>query len=553
MKQFLLCLFFFSTIYSMQPFYFTVASFNVYHLDNGISGFPTYNISKKKLNKFKGLLKGTYKFDGDTIDAEAPSVHPDNHGDYSALLLKDMDIMCFQEWPSQADFNNTSANNFNNEVFPDTHYHKIYGSGNNLKNQLIRYTVINKEKFTLIQTSEIKNSVDKSRPSLVVILSVKNAPTIKIGVVNVHFAGGKNSRKEQANDIKRYINGQKDTPYWIICGDFNMDIYYNDVQTIFGYDDSLHGVCIPTEVTDRCLDYIFYSPTITLNGTAQFPQPTNEHPISVWVNNKWWMSDHAIINAKFKIEIPTTTSHTMPPIAPINTDKNTHLIQLAEALETLHNNARFSYKGITITVERGDILKTQADAIVNAANTACLGGGGIDGVITSAGGGVEKQKRDLLPEKNGIRCPEGDARLTISGDIKNTYNIPYVLHAVGPRCPDPLQDQKLKGAFYNSLKTAADYNLYLLDRNNYGHAEFKNVTNYGPITSLAIPAISVGIFGCPEISVATQAANAIKEFAELDKKFQTIRTIKFMILSPTDKKREQEIYNAFVSAFTLNK
>jgi hypothetical protein len=67
------------------------------------------------------------------------------------------------------------------------------------------------------------------------------------------------------------------------------------------------------------------------------------------------------------------------------------------------------------------------DAIVNAANTGCLGGGGVDGAISSAGGEDLYQARRALPELNsrGLRCKTGDAKITIGGDL----NARFCIHA----------------------------------------------------------------------------------------------------------------------------
>ena len=75
----------------------------------------------------------------------------------------------------------------------------------------------------------------------------------------------------------------------------------------------------------------------------------------------------------------------------------------------------------------------KGDAIVNPANERCLGGGGLDGAISSAGGGSLAEARRELPEVTpGVRCPTGNAVITISGDLADTTPIKFVIHAVGP-------------------------------------------------------------------------------------------------------------------------
>ena len=83
-----------------------------------------------------------------------------------------------------------------------------------------------------------------------------------------------------------------------------------------------------------------------------------------------------------------------------------------------------------ILLLEGSILDFDGDAIVNAANTRCLGGGGIDGAINARGGEALVKAREELPllDERGTRCEVGDAKVTIAGDLK----CKYVIHAVGP-------------------------------------------------------------------------------------------------------------------------
>lgn len=76
----------------------------------------------------------------------------------------------------------------------------------------------------------------------------------------------------------------------------------------------------------------------------------------------------------------------------------------------------------------GDITKASVDAVVNAANTRMLGGGGVDGAIHRAAGPELLKACYEVKEVDGKRCPFGDARITSAGNLKARY----VIHTVGP-------------------------------------------------------------------------------------------------------------------------
>lgn len=139
-----------------------------------------------------------------------------------------------------------------------------------------------------------------------------------------------------------------------------------------------------------------------------------------------------------------------------------------------------------IEVLQGDITTVCVDAIVNAANSSLLGGGGVDGAIHRAGGpAILKACRDLrstlLP--NGL--PTGQAVATTAGNL----NARRVIHTVGP-VYDPGRDQSalLRSCYTNSLKVA--------DENR---AE-----------SVAFPLISAGIYGWPLDDAVHQAVAAVR-------------------------------------------
>ena len=119
----------------------------------------------------------------------------------------------------------------------------------------------------------------------------------------------------------------------------------------------------------------------------------------------------------------------------------------------------------------GDITEMDTDAIVNAANAQLVLGGGVAGAIRKKGGPAIQQECN----KTGGTFV-GGAVITTGGNLKAKY----VIHAVGPRMGEGNEDEKLKNATLNSLKTA--------DENN--------------LKSISFPAISTGIFGFPIQSCA---------------------------------------------------
>jgi O-acetyl-ADP-ribose deacetylase (regulator of RNase III) len=140
----------------------------------------------------------------------------------------------------------------------------------------------------------------------------------------------------------------------------------------------------------------------------------------------------------------------------------------------------------------GDLTTANADAIINAANPAMLGGGGVDGALHRAAGPALLQACRQVEVVDGIRCPVGEARITGAGDLRARY----VIHAVGPRYGLDPQPARLLAASYRSS--------FLLAREH-------------GCDSIAAPAISCGVYGYPlqeAARVALRTAGA-PEFADL--------------------------------------
>jgi O-acetyl-ADP-ribose deacetylase (regulator of RNase III) len=152
-----------------------------------------------------------------------------------------------------------------------------------------------------------------------------------------------------------------------------------------------------------------------------------------------------------------------------------------------------------IEIRQGDITKLAVDAIVNAANSSLLGGGGVDGAIHRAAG------PELLKECRTLAgCPTGEARIT------KGYTLParHVIHTVGPIYSGKPRDKTLlTGCYQNSLKLAAENNVH----------------------SLAFPAISCGVYGYPIEEACKIAVDTTCNFL---KNNLTIEKVIFMLFSP---------------------
>jgi O-acetyl-ADP-ribose deacetylase (regulator of RNase III) len=151
-----------------------------------------------------------------------------------------------------------------------------------------------------------------------------------------------------------------------------------------------------------------------------------------------------------------------------------------------------------IELVQGDITHQSIDAIVNAANSSLLGGGGVDGAIHRAAG-----PRLIAETRTLGGCQTGDAK------ISGGYDLParHVIHTVGPvyQPNTPHIPQLLASAYRRSLEVAVENNVH----------------------TLAFPSISTGIFGYPVNEAAVIALETVCEFARTNDQIQLARFVLF--------------------------
>ncbi len=155
-----------------------------------------------------------------------------------------------------------------------------------------------------------------------------------------------------------------------------------------------------------------------------------------------------------------------------------------------------------LSIIQGDITRQATEAIVNAANSSLMGGGGVDGAIHRAGGTAILEECKQIVSRQG-RLPTGKAVITSGGNLKARF----VIHTVGPiwHGGNKGEPELLAGAYQESLKVAAENNL----------------------SSISFPSISTGAYGYPVAEAARVAISTVASF--LKERGTSIKEVVFVL------------------------
>lgn len=170
-----------------------------------------------------------------------------------------------------------------------------------------------------------------------------------------------------------------------------------------------------------------------------------------------------------------------------------------------------------LILKKGDITQQETEAIVNAANSSLMGGGGVDGAIHRAGGPrILEECKEIVARQGSL--PTGQAVITTGGDLKARY----VIHTVGPIWTggNRGEDLLLKSAYCSCLSLASEKNISLI----------------------SFPSISTGAYRFPVERAAKIALSAVLDFCRENQ----FKEIQFVLFSERDLKIYEEVLNVKV-------
>jgi len=171
---------------------------------------------------------------------------------------------------------------------------------------------------------------------------------------------------------------------------------------------------------------------------------------------------------------------------------------------------------VRLYIIQGDITRQDTEAIVNAANSSLVGGGGVDGAIHRAGGPAILEECKQIVSRQG-RLPTGKAVITTGGNLKAKY----VIHTVGPvwHGGNKGEPELLASAYQESLKLVAG----------------------NKIKSVSFPSISTGVYGYPVDKASKVAIGAVTAF--LRRGITSVKEVGFVLF-------DARTFNAYLSALT---
>jgi O-acetyl-ADP-ribose deacetylase (regulator of RNase III) len=179
------------------------------------------------------------------------------------------------------------------------------------------------------------------------------------------------------------------------------------------------------------------------------------------------------------------------------------------------NQVQITVNKARLSIIQGDITQQSTDAIVNAANSSLMGGGGVDGAIHHAGGPAILEECKQIIARQG-RLPTGQAVITTGGNLKAKY----VIHTVGPvwHGGGRGEAELLESAYQESLKLVAENKL----------------------TSISFPSISTGAYGYPIEEASRIALKAVISF--LKGSVTSIKEVVFVLFG-------SQAFDVYASAF----
>ncbi len=172
-----------------------------------------------------------------------------------------------------------------------------------------------------------------------------------------------------------------------------------------------------------------------------------------------------------------------------------------------------SKSGIVVKLVQGDITLERVEALVNAANSELIHGGGVAGAIVRRGGlKIQQESYEVAPVE------VGKAAITSGGMLESSY----VIHTVGPRWGEGDEEKKLHSAIESAL----------------------NLANEKRLKSISLPAVSTGIFGFPLENAVNIILKAIKEFVNSSKE-KSLNEIRICIIDNPTLSGFQNRWNIF--------